>query len=150
MASLKDRLLTKAVRNPITGCLEWQGARSSGGYGIIWNGERLEGAHRVSLRLSGVPLGPGQHACHRCDNPPCIEPTHLFAGSQSDNEADKTAKGRRAEPYQKSKTHCPSGHSYVGAYEYVTPSGGVTRKCRTCAIERGKERYRAERLANPS
>jgi hypothetical protein len=52
-------------------------------------------AHRVAWELTNGPIPPGLHICHRCDNPPCVTPAHLFVGTNLDNIADKVAKGRQ-------------------------------------------------------
>jgi hypothetical protein len=82
------------------GCWPYMLSRDSDGYGILGRGTVSKGtkvtlkAHRYALTLAGRPLLPGEHACHRCDNPPCCNPGHLFAGSSADNNADMMAKGR--------------------------------------------------------
>lgn len=53
-------------------------------------------AHRVAWTLSNGAIPDGLCACHRCDNPPCCNPAHLFLGTRADNNADKVAKGREA------------------------------------------------------
>lgn len=80
-------------------CWTWNGKRNANGYGLISipnKGWQL--AHRLSFELNNPPLLPGECALHRCDNPPCVNPLHLFRGSQSDNIADCVAKGRNKPP----------------------------------------------------
>ena len=87
------RLWSRA--EPVGDCLVWQGARAWGGYGLLmWNGERRRRAHRVAYELTHGPIPIGLHVLHRCDNPPCIRPEHLFLGTQTDNMYDRIAKGR--------------------------------------------------------
>lgn len=75
------------------GCWLWTGHRHAQGYGHVkWNG-RMQLAHRLAMEATGLDLGE-MKACHRCDNPPCINPAHLFAGTQADNVRDRDAKGR--------------------------------------------------------
>ena len=81
----------------LTGCWSWTGARGPQGYGFIKrkDGTQLR-AHRVSYELAFGPIPPGLQVCHRCDNPPCVRPGHLFLGTARDNAADMVAKGRAA------------------------------------------------------
>jgi hypothetical protein len=60
-------------------------------YGVFWDGSRKMVAHRYFMAL---PLPVGKLVCHRCDNPICIRPSHLFIGTQSDNVQDCMKKGR--------------------------------------------------------
>lgn len=80
------------------GCWLWTGTRSSYGYGVIGcvkeRGGRTLRTHRVSWELHFGPIPDGLYVCHRCDNPPCANPAHLFLGTNSDNSNDKVVKGR--------------------------------------------------------
>jgi hypothetical protein len=76
------------------GCWEWQGSRSTQGYGRFGVRGRNRQAHRVAYELwHGV--SPGElFVCHHCDNTRCIRPSHLFIGTQKDNVRDMIEKGR--------------------------------------------------------
>jgi len=95
--SLKERLCDKIkiVPGPLnTPCHEWVGATAGRGYGQIC----IEGsnylAHRVAYELFVEPIPEGLLVMHMCDNPPCINPKHLFLGTHKDNVADMIRKGR--------------------------------------------------------
>lgn len=94
--SIRERLLEKMRVNESTGCWEWVAAKDSNGYGRIWFDGTIGAAHRVSYELDNGPIPDGLLACHRCDNPACINPAHLFLGTHADNLSDMDAKGRRA------------------------------------------------------
>lgn len=75
-------------------CWVWVGSRFSNGYGQFRIGGRSVGAHRVAWELTNGPIPNGLHICHHCDNPPCVRPSHLFAGTHSVNMQDAMNKGR--------------------------------------------------------
>lgn len=85
-------------------CWLWRGAVSSSGYGTFrGNGKHSTRAHRMAWTLvrGAIPVGNGFHGtcvCHRCDVRLCVNPAHLFLGSNAQNMADRDAKGRQRSP----------------------------------------------------
>jgi hypothetical protein len=77
-----------------TGCWLWTGAKDPCGYGNLKRDGRYSKAHRVAYELANGPIPKGVRVLHRCDNPPCCNPDHLFLGSQRDNIVDRNTKGR--------------------------------------------------------
>lgn len=92
---LPERLLAKAVKRD-NGCWEWVGHTRLDGYGLIWRGGKAVRAHRVSYELFCGDIADEDVICHRCDNPRCINPSHLFKGTRLTNNQDAAAKGRQA------------------------------------------------------
>lgn len=80
-------------------CWEWNGARSEQGYGrsrYVLLGSQETYVHRVAWAFAHGALAGANEVCHSCDNPPCCNPAHLWAGTHQDNHADSVRKGRRS------------------------------------------------------
>lgn len=75
-------------------CWVWSGFKRPTGYGTNY-GMSEPRAHRMSWALHNGPIPEGLCVCHRCDNPPCCNPAHLFLGTVGDNMRDRTQKGRQ-------------------------------------------------------
>ena len=119
-------------------CWIWTGKISVHGYGIIVLPGKLEiGAHRVSYLIHRGDIPSGMFVCHRCDNPPCVNPDHLFVGSNLDNVADMTAKGR-AKNQNTDATECKHGHPFTPVNTYVDKRGH--RACKEC-VRRNSRQY---------
>jgi hypothetical protein len=135
------RLQLRLVRRP-SGCLEWTGYCTKEGYGRIWSAPSMVQTHRLAWELAHGPIPLGLKVLHHCDNPPCCEPyglDHLFLGTDADNTADRTAKGRC---FNQKKTHCPQNHRYTAANTYiiVDKAGLRHRQCKACTIDRDMAR----------
>ncbi len=76
------------------GCWPWLGARNGQNYGVFHLNGRAIGAHRFAYMALVAPIPDGMFICHHCDNPSCVNPAHLFVGSNKANMVDCAQKGR--------------------------------------------------------
>lgn len=96
--SLPCQLWSKVRIGAQDECWPWIKAKTSGGYGILRKDGKSMIASRVAWQITNGPIGDGLFVCHRCDNPLCVNPNHLFLGTNADNMADKEQKGRGTKP----------------------------------------------------
>lgn len=110
----------KVSRTSPSTCWIWTGATNNGGYGVGWTGTATRLAHRLAYEYKIGPIPAGLHIDHLCRNRLCVNPDHLEAVTQAENN-------RRAGA---ARTDCAHGHPYDEANTYWTKAG--TRVCRTC------------------
>lgn len=101
--TLRDRILSACVQSP-TGCMEWKLHTVRGSGRMKVNGQK-QYVHRLMWEIINGPIPSGLFVLHRCDNPACVEPGHLFVGTHADNMADMVAKGRSTRGRQLSEAH---------------------------------------------
>lgn len=112
------------------GCVLWTGTIGHRGYGqFTANGVRYR-AHRYSyMKANGLKeLDPFSPVCHSCDNPSCVNPEHLWLGTQSENIKDCVRKKRHV---NSRKTHCRHGHK-LSKENTILEKNGTSRRCRIC------------------
>ncbi|MBX3583571.1 MAG: HNH endonuclease [Rhizobiaceae bacterium] len=97
MTKLEERFWAKVAKGE--GCWLWTGSVNRQGYGAIRVGKRMRKATHVSILLdTGSWPAQGLIACHKCDNPSCVRPDHLYAGTYKDNARDRDVQGRFVRP----------------------------------------------------
>ncbi len=120
-ASPEERFWSKVERRGADECWPWRAYQDPLGYGALrWDG-KVEDAHRVSWRLANGPIPEGLGVLHRCDNPECVNPQHLFLGTPGDNARDRVQKGRNADikgdrnPSRIHRLSMPRGEGHTSA-----------------------------------
>ncbi len=105
------------------GCWEWTGGSCAGGYGLFTSNKKRYVASRFVMALFGDVAG--WRVCHKCDNPPCVNPDHLFLGTPGDNTEDAVLKGRMA--YKLTKEQALAIASSVGPLQDEARKYGVSQ-----------------------
>lgn len=124
------------------GCWIWKGAKIRGGYGRLYVNRNGIPAHRFSWEIANRQHVPkGFFVCHHCDNPPCVNPEHLFLGTHIGNMLDMKMKGRSLKG-RILKNNCHNGHPLSGTNLYMSPNGW--RGCRKCR-KQSEQKYAMHR-----
>jgi len=112
----KQDLLNKVKINKITKCWVYIGGIGKDGYGVAWFNGKCFRAHRLAYQLFRGTIPKRKHICHHCDNPPCINPNHLFVGTALDNARDCIQKGRTNYKGAKGSKH---GHAKLSEVQVL-------------------------------
>jgi hypothetical protein len=133
-ATLRERLLSRLIIDPDTGCLLWTGTKNRQGYGLIKSGGRRLMAHRVMYELFAEPIPDGLQIDHLCRVKACANVAHLEAVTCREN----LMRAPTLQAANAAKTHCDQNHEFTSENTRVRPEG---RQCRACQRESDR-RYR--------
>src|SRR5882672_7971155 len=138
MTTLQERFISRVKAVTENGCWLWSGYIEPAGYGHVSIKGKTIRAHRVAFKLFRGDVPKGQLVCHRCDVRSCVNPTHLFLGTITDNNRDANNKGRSIASKRKLQTHCKHGHEFTETNTFIHDNG--CRYCRRCKAD-WQQRY---------
>ena len=133
ISSVCDRFWAKVGPRLPDRCWEWTASLTGGGYAQFRLGSKKVNGHRVSYLLEHGSIPEGLSILHRCHNRRCVNPAHLYAGTQKQNIADMHMAGHYRGGFEKLEA-CRKGHAFDEANTYYAANG--YRHCRACGRDR--------------
>lgn len=110
-------------------CWEWVGGMNGNGYGRFQAGENKSNSHRLSYELAYGPISSkDMFVCHKCDNPRCVCPDHLFLGTNNDNMRDMISKGRAQHPEGSDNSMSKLTDEQVREIRLLVDTGNLSRR----------------------
>jgi hypothetical protein len=137
--SIEEAFWAHVERRAPEECWPWKGCIRPDGYGQFNYSKRRFIASRLSWSLANGREAPG-YVCHSCDNPPCVNPAHLWLGDVRSNTHDMLTKGRQR---NQRKTHCVRGHAFTEANTYWFRGHRHCRACNAMHAAASKARRKA-------
>jgi len=126
--SLPDRFWSKVDEPNENGCWLWNACKSASGYGLFLLDGKMERSHRLSIADAKGEIPAGMYALHKCDNPPCVWPDHLYVGTPQDNMDDKVRRGRDRAAKGEEQGFSKLTEAQVREMRRAYKGGGVTQE----------------------
>lgn len=140
VARIQEKFFDRVVQLPWTTCHEWTGPLARGRAVCHFGSDRPVTAARVSYEIANGPIPSGKMICHTCDNPRCVNPAHLYAGTHADNFRDAVERGRNKLIRRPAlRDVCLRGHPFAGENLYMWRG---QKRCKACNAHHCKELYR--------
>jgi hypothetical protein len=122
--TIKERFIAKVRKTE--GCWIWIACRNPKGYGLFGTGPQSRLAHRVSYSLFVGPIPDGLLILHKCDNPRCVNPEHLYVGTHNDNSRDMMERGRGSFVGGEENPHAKLAKEEVSQIRNAYKRGGIS------------------------